>query len=83
MPTVKRPELIARRTDTLDFLQSMLGELRIMAKADRHHFLAHLIEMAYLETGMLITKGASWPSQNKTDTAPRMALHKTGKIKIQ
>jgi hypothetical protein len=30
-------------------MQSMLGELRIMAKAARYDVLAYLVEMAYLE----------------------------------
>jgi hypothetical protein len=38
-----------RRTEALDYMQSMLGELRTMAKAERHGLLAYLIEMAYLE----------------------------------
>lgn len=43
-----------RRTDTLDYMQSMLGELRTMAQAERYDMLAYLIEMAYLETGDII-----------------------------
>ena len=30
-------------------MQSLLGELRTMAKAERYHMLAYLMEMAYLE----------------------------------
>ena len=43
-----------RRTETLDYLQSMLGQLRIMAQAERCDMLAYLIEMAYLEAGDII-----------------------------
>jgi hypothetical protein len=34
-------------------MQSMLGELRTMAKADRYHMLAYLVEIAYLEASDL------------------------------
>ncbi|MBX3567218.1 MAG: hypothetical protein KF914_04125 [Rhizobiaceae bacterium] len=43
-----------RRTETLDYLQSMLGQLRTMAQAERCDMLAYLIEMAYLEAGDII-----------------------------
>ena len=38
-----------RRNESLDYMQSMLGELRTMAKAERYDMLAYLVEMAYLE----------------------------------
>jgi hypothetical protein len=34
-------------------MQSMLGELRNMAKAERYHMLAYLVEIAYLEASDL------------------------------
>ena len=34
-------------------MQSMLGELRTMAKAERYHILAYLVEIAYLEASDL------------------------------
>jgi uncharacterized tellurite resistance protein B-like protein len=40
-----------RRTETLDYMQSMLGQLRTMAEAERYDLLAYLIEMAYVEAG--------------------------------
>lgn len=43
-----------RRTDTLDYLQSMLGQLRTMAEAERCDMLAYLIEMAYIEISDII-----------------------------
>lgn len=43
-----------RRTESLDYIQSMLGQLRTMAQAERCDMLAYLIEMAYLETGDII-----------------------------
>ncbi|MFC5385747.1 hypothetical protein ACFPLB_07165 [Aquamicrobium segne] len=43
-----------RRTETLDYLQAMLGQLRTMAEAERCDMLTYLIEMAYLEAGDII-----------------------------
>jgi hypothetical protein len=40
-----------KRTETLDYMQSMLGQLRTMAEAERYDMLAYLIEMAYVEAG--------------------------------
>ena len=40
-----------RRDEALDYIQSMLGELRTMADAERYDMLAFLIEMAYVEAG--------------------------------
>ena len=38
-----------KRHETLDYIQSMLAQLRIMAEAERCDMLAYLIEMANLE----------------------------------
>ncbi|HEU4987230.1 MAG TPA: hypothetical protein VFT89_09215 [Rhizobiaceae bacterium] len=43
-----------KRTETLDYMQSMLGQLRSMAEAERYDMLAYLIEMAYIEAGDII-----------------------------
>ena len=43
-----------RRTDTLDYLQSMLGQLRTMAEAERCDMLTYFIEMAYVEASDII-----------------------------
>jgi len=43
-----------RRTETLDYLQSMLGQMRTMAEAERCDMLAYLIEMAYIEASDII-----------------------------
>lgn len=44
----------ARRTEALDYIQSMLGQLRTMAEAERCDMLAYLIEMAYVEASDII-----------------------------
>lgn len=50
-----RPHYVnKRRTDTLDYVQSMLGQLRQMAEAERCDMLAYLVEMAYVEVSDII-----------------------------
>lgn len=51
---MSREEIIRRRTDTLDYMQSMLGQLRTMAEAERCDMLAYLVEMAYVEASDII-----------------------------
>ena len=51
---MSRQEIIRRRTETLDFMQSMLGQLCTMAEAERCDMLAYLIEMAYVEASDII-----------------------------
>lgn len=48
------PQPVRKRTDTLDYMQSMLGQLRNMAEAERCDMLAYLIEMAYVEASDII-----------------------------
>lgn len=42
------------RTERLEYIQAMLGQLRTMAKADQSDMLAYFIEMAYVEAGDII-----------------------------
>jgi hypothetical protein len=56
------------RREALDYLQSLLGELRTMAKAERYEMLAYLIEMAYLEASDIARteraqRGSRWPEE--------------------
>lgn len=44
----------SRRTETLDYMQAMLGQLRTMAEAERYDMLAFLVEMAYVEASDII-----------------------------
>lgn len=66
MPATRLPY---RRTDTLDYLQSMLGQLRQMAEAERLDMLAYLIEMAYIEASDIIRGERPSRLQNKRDSA--------------
>jgi hypothetical protein len=69
---IQRREAFARRrTETLDYLQSMLGQMRTMAEAERCDMLAYLIEMAYVEVSDIIR--GDRPSNvggQKRDAAP-------------
>lgn len=49
-----RQSFTTRRTDTLDYIQSLLGQLRTMAESERCDMLAFLIEMAYIEVSDII-----------------------------
>lgn len=49
-----RQSYTRRRTETLDYMQSMLGQLRTMAEAERCDMLTYLIEMAYVEASDII-----------------------------
>jgi hypothetical protein len=48
------PELSNGRSDTLDYLHAMLGQLRTMAESEGCDMLAYLIEMAYIEAADII-----------------------------
>ena len=45
-----RQQIGGQHSDVLDYLQSMLGQLRHMADEEGCDMIAYLIEMAYLET---------------------------------
>lgn len=49
-----RQAITTRRTDSLDYMQSMLGQLRTMAEAERCDMLAYLLEMAYVEVSDIV-----------------------------
>lgn len=61
---------LARRTETLEYMQTMLGQLRTMAEAQRLDMLAYLIEMAYVETGDII----------RGDRPPRVSTDGNGRL---
>ena len=62
------------RREALDYMQSLLGELRTMAKAERYDMLAYLIEMAYLEASDIVRserwKRGSPEPEDPPDGAP-------------
>jgi hypothetical protein len=43
-----------KRAETLDYIQSMLGQLRIMAENEQCDMLAYLIEMACVEANDVV-----------------------------
>lgn len=50
-----------KRTHNLDYIQSMLGQLRTMAQAERCDMVVYLIDMAYVEVSDII-RGERPPS---------------------
>jgi uncharacterized tellurite resistance protein B-like protein len=84
MRSQTRRHLPQKRTETLDYLQQMLGQLRNMAEAERCDFLAYLIEMAYIEAGDIIRgERPSRIAQDKADTPAGVPVEPSGKIKLQ
>lgn len=47
--TLNHHHVSRRSAETLEYVRSMLGQLRTMAEAERADMLAYLIEMAYVE----------------------------------
>jgi len=65
-----RELFVRRRTETLDYMQSMLGQLRTMAEAERLDMLGYLIEMSYVEVSDIIRgERPLRVRQQKRDTA--------------
>ncbi|MBE0694426.1 MAG: hypothetical protein IH590_15170 [Aquamicrobium sp.] len=73
-----------RRTETLDYMQSMLGQLRTMAEAERCDMLAYLIEMAYVEASDIIRGERPLRIKGEQrDSAAGVAFEPPGKVKFQ
>lgn len=73
-----------RRTDSLDYMQSMLGQLRTMAEAERCDMLAYLIEMAYVEVSDILRGDRPLRVQrNERDQAAGVPLQPGRKVKLQ
>lgn len=73
-----------RRTETLDYMQALLGQLRTMAEAERCDMLAYLIEMACVEVSDIIRGERPLRVKGEErDRAPGVAFETPGKIKFQ
>ncbi len=73
-----------RRTETLDYMQAMLGQLRTMAEAERCDMLAYLIEMAYVEVSDILRgERPLRVGEDKRDRPAGVAFKAPGKIKFQ
>lgn len=78
-----REQAHKRRTDTLDYMQAMLGQLRVMAEAERCDMLAYLVEMAYVEASDIIRGDRPLRVQDERNRAAGVPLKPSGKIKFQ
>ena len=79
-----RLQINKRRTDSLDYIQAMLGQLRTMAEAERCDMLAYLIEMAYVEASDIIR--GERPLRVRDDQGNGTAgvsLEPPGKVKLK
>lgn len=64
------PQALTRNTDTLEFVHSMLGQLRRMAENERHEVLAYMIEMACIEADDILRNvGRSVVRKDEGDSA--------------
>ncbi len=54
------------RAETLSYIRSMLGELRKLAKNERHDMLAFLIEMALVEANDSIGSNGDCASESRS-----------------
>ncbi len=46
---LRKSRIAVEQTETLEYLQSMLTQLRTLAQAERYDMLAYLIDMAHME----------------------------------
>jgi len=73
-----------RRTEALDYMQAMLGQLRTMAEAERCDMLAYLIEMSYVEVSDILRgERPLRVADQQRDRTVGMALQPARKIKLQ
>lgn len=72
-----------KQLEILEYLRSMLGQLRIMADAERFDMLAYLIEMSYIEAGDLISNSGLSARDDDGNSAAGVPLKPPGKIKLQ
>ena len=79
-----------RRTETLDYVQSMLGQIRTMAEAERCDMLAYLIEMAYIEASDILRGERPLRvnenlriNENQRDRTSGVAFETPRKVKFQ
>jgi hypothetical protein len=67
---LRQPRVGDKRSETLDYLQSMLGQLRGLAESERYDMLTYLIDMAYVEaTDIIRGERPSTVRKNKRDSA--------------
>ena len=60
-----------KRTEKLDYIQSMLGQVRKMAEAEKYDMLAYLIEMAYVEANDILQGERPSNIRESTETRRR------------
>jgi hypothetical protein len=72
------------RVETLEYVKSMLGQLRGMAEAEECDMLAYLIEMAHLEASDIVRgQRPSTRVRKQRDETSGQTDKPSGKIKFQ
>jgi hypothetical protein len=72
------------RIETLEYVKSMLGQLRGMAEAEECDMLAYLIEMAHLEASDILRgQSASALDRKQRDQTSGLTDKPPGKVKLQ
>ena len=62
---LRKSRIAVEQTETLEYLQSMLAQLRTLAQAEHYDMLAYLIDMAHMEA-VDIARGTR-PSSGRKD----------------
>lgn len=62
-------EALSAKTERLEYVHSMLGQLRRMAAEEEHEMLAYLIEMATTEANDILRPRPSRIRRNQRDSA--------------
>lgn len=61
-----------RKAEKLEYIRSLLGELRTMAQAERCEMVAYLIEMAYIEASDIL-RGVRSPGPSQSSRKRKVA----------
>lgn len=61
-----------RKAERLEYIRSLLGELRTMAQAERCEMVAYLIEMAYIEASDIL-RGVRSPGPSQSSGKRKVA----------
>lgn len=76
-------QLNVNHIDKLDYVRSMLGQLRKMAEDEHCDMLAYLIEMAYIEASDVIHNKKELNTRDEGNGTIGMAFNSPGKVKLQ
>lgn len=76
-------QLNKNHNEKLDYVRSMLGQLRKMAEDEHCDMLAYLIEMAYIEANDVIANTKESDSVDDGNGTVGVTLNSASKVKFQ